>query len=410
MKTNPSIRGIGVVILLTLLFSCTGGRGPSAQEAGDTVSLKYATQLSIVRHKDYTEVVVKNPWKEGKILHSYLLVPDSIDPQNISHSSLSTIVRTPLRRSVMFTTVHCAMLMSFGCEQSIAGVADLKYIKIPWIHEQVKAGRITDVGEGMSPVVEKIIDQRPDALFLSPFENSGGYGRLEEIGIPIIECAEYMEPSPLARAEWLRFYGMLFGCEARADSLFAVVDSSYCALRDRWYGGTGARGHENTSVAVGNLAPPHHRTTVPTKTPSVLLDKVTGSVWYVPGGRSTIGQMIQDAGGNYPWADDEHSGSVSLPFEAVLEKAGEADVWLFRYSSDHDITPDELLSEHHGYDQFKAFRSGEIYGCDVERSLFYEESPFRPDWLLGDYIHILHPDIPNLPPLRYYKKIKKLKN
>ena len=402
MKTNPSIRGIGVVILLTLLFSCTGGRGPSVQEAGDTVSLKYATQLSIVRHKDYTEVVVKNPWKEGKILHSYLLVPDSIDPQDISHSSLSTVVRTPLRRSVMFTTVHCAMLMSFGCEQSIAGVADLKYIKIPWIHEQVKAGRITDVGEGMSPVVEKIIDQRPDALFLSPFENSGGYGRLEEIGIPIIECAEYMEPSPLARAEWLRFYGMLFGCEARADSLFAVVDSSYNALK-------GLFTVDSLSSCVPTVASGKaERTDEYSKT--VLLDKVTGSVWYVPGGRSTIGQMIQDAGGNYPWADDDHSGSVSLPFEAVLEKAGEADVWLFRYSSDHDITPDELLSEHHGYDQFKAFRSGEIYGCDVERSLFYEESPFRPDWLLGDYIHILHPDIPNLPPLRYYKKIKKLKN
>ena len=375
-----------------MLVSCGGRQTTASQEAGDTVVFKYATQLNIVRHKDYTEVEVKNPWKEGKILHSYLLVPDSIDPQDISltshHSPLtSTIVRTPLRRSVMFTTVHCAMLMSFGCEQSIAGVADLKYIKIPWIHEQVKAGRITDVGEGMSPVVEKIIDQRPDALFLSPFENSGGYGRLEEIGIPIIECAEYMEPSPLARAEWLRFYGMLFGCESRADSLFAVVDSSYCALK--------------------GLASNHKAQSSKLKVQStVLLDKVTGSVWYVPGGRSTIGQMIQDAGGNYPWADDDHSGSVSLPFEAVLEKAGEADVWLFRYSSDHDITPDELLSEHHGYGQFKAFRSGEIYGCDVERSLFYEESPFRPDWLLGDYIHILHPDIPNLPPLRYYKKVK----
>ena len=370
--------------MTALLVSCGGRQTTASQETGDTVVFKYTTQLNIVRHEDYTEVEVKNPWKEGKILHRYLLVPDSIDPQDISltsyHSPLtSTIVRTPLRRSVMFTTVHCAMLMSFGCEQSIAGVADLKYIKIPWIHEQVKAGRITDVGEGMSPVVEKIIDQRPDALFLSPFENSGGYGRLEEIGIPIIECAEYMEPSPLARAEWLRFYGMLFGCEQKADSLFAVVDSSYCALRSLF--------------------------TVD-KQKSVLLDKVTGSVWYVPGGRSTIGQMIQDAGGNYPWADDDHSGSVSLPFEAVLEKAGEADVWLFRYSSDHDITPDELLSEHHGYGQFKAFRSGEIYGCDVERSLFYEESPFRPDWLLGDYIHILHPDIPNLPPLRYYKKVK----
>jgi len=381
--------------LTALLVSCGGRQTTASQEAGDTVVFKYATQLSIVRHKDYTEVVVKNPWKEGKILHSYLLVPDSIDPQDISltsyHSPLtSTIVRTPLRRSVMFTTVHCAMLMSFGCEQSIAGVADLKYIKIPWIHEQVKAGRITDVGEGMSPVVEKIIDQRPDALFLSPFENSGGYGRLEEIGIPIIECAEYMEPSPLARAEWLRFYGMLFGCEARADSLFAVVDSSYNALK----------------ALAGNHKVQSSKFKAQSSS-TVLLDKVTGSVWYVPGGRSTIGQMIQDAGGDYPWADDDHSGSVSLPFEAVLEKAGEADVWLFRYSSDHDITPAELLSEHHGYDQFKAFRSGEIYGCDVERSLFYEESPFRPDWLLGDYIHILHPDIPNLPPLRYYKKVKK---
>ena len=373
------------ILLTGLLVSCGGRQTTASQEAGDTVSLKYATQLSIVRYQDYTEVTVKNPWKEGKILHRYLLVPDSIEPQDIPltspHSPLtSTIVRTPLRRSVMFTTVHCAMLMSFGCEHSIAGVADLKYIKIPWIQEQVKAGHIMDVGEGMSPMVEKIIDQRPDALFLSPFENSGGYGRLEEIGIPIIECAEYMEPSPLARAEWLRFYGMLFGCEQKADSLFAVVDSSYNALKGLF--------------------------TVDSLQPSVLLDKVTGSVWYVPGGRSTIGQMIQDAGGNYPWADDDHSGSVSLPFEAVLEKAGEADVWLFRYSSDHDITPGELLSEHHGYNQFKAFRSGEMYGCDVERSLFYEESPFRPDWLLGDYIHILHPNTPNLPPLRYYKKVK----
>ena len=406
-----------------MLVSCGGRQTTASQEAGDTVVFKYATQLNIVRHKDYTEVVVKNPWKEGKILHRYLLVPDSIDPQDISltshHSPLtSTIVRTPLRRSVMFTTVHCAMLMSFGCEQSIAGVADLKYIKIPWIHEQVKAGRITDVGEGMSPVVEKIIDQRPDALFLSPFENSGGYGRLEEIGIPIIECAEYMEPSPLARAEWLRFYGMLFGCEQKADSLFAVVDSGYCALRSLFTvdslsscvpavaSGKAERTDDYTKGSEGLASKSSVNRKLSTVNKTVLLDKVTGSVWYVPGGRSTIGQMIQDAGGNYPWADDDHSGSVSLPFEAVLEKAGEADVWLFRYSSDHDITPDELLSEHHGYGQFKAFRSGEIYGCDVERSLFYEESPFRPDWLLGDYIHILHPDIPNLPPLRYYKKVK----
>ena len=241
------------------------------------------------------------------------------------------------------------MLMSLGKEDCISGVADLKYIKIPWIQEQVKKGKIADVGDGLSPVVEKIID----------------------IDIPLVECAEYMEKTPLGRAEWLRFYGILFGCEQKADSLFHVVDSNYNALKAL------AQNHgdwHNDSSAAKIRVP------VPVIRPTALLDKVTGSVWYVPGGQSTIGQMIQDAGGDYPWAKDEHSGSVSLPFEAVLEKAGEADVWLFRYSSDHDITYAELSAEHHGYDQFRAFRQKNVYGCDVERSPFYEESPFRPDW------------------------------
>ena len=379
-----------LLLATALLVSCGGRRTTASQEAGDTVVFKYATQLTIVRHESYTEVTLKNPWKEGMTLHRYLLVPDSSDVDVATLTSphspqTSTIVRTPLSRSVMFTTVHCAMLMSLDKEDCISGVADLKYIKIPWIQDQVKAGQITDVGEGMSPVVEKIIDQRPDALFLSPFENSGGYGRLEEIGIPIIECAEYMETSPLARAEWLRFYGMLFGCEQKADSLFAVVDSSYNALKDL------VRSQETEDRSQ----------------PTVIVDKVTGSVWYVPGGKSTLGQLIHDAGGLYPWANDEHSGSVSLPFEAVLEKAGEADIWLFRYSSDHDITYSELLAEHHGYNQFKAFRRQQVYGCNVELSQFYEESPFRPDWLLNDFIRILHPELQGLEPLRYYQKVKR---
>ena len=371
---------IKLLFLAVLLSSCGGRQTRSLQDEGDTVAFRYATQLTVVRHQGYTVATLKNPWKPDKILHQYILVPaDGEVPEGEG-----TVVRTPLSRSVMFTTVHCAMLMSLGKEDCISGVADLKYIKIPWIQEQVKAGRIMDVGEGMSPVVEKIIDQRPDALFLSPFENSGGYGRLEEIGIPIIECAEYMETSPLARAEWLRFYGMLFGCEAEADSLFAVVDSSYNALK--------------------NLV--RSQETGDGKQPNVIVDKVTGSVWYVPGGNSTLGQMIHDAGGLYPWASDEHSGSVSLPFEAVLEKAGEADIWLFRYSSDHDISYQELLSEHHGYNQFRAFRHKQVYGCDVERSLFYEESPFRPDWLLNDFIRIFHPEQEGLDSLRYYKPLR----
>jgi iron complex transport system substrate-binding protein len=132
---------------------------------------------------------------------------------------------------------------------------------------------------------------------------------------------------------------------------------------------------------------------------------MVGTVWYVPGGRSTIGQMVQDAGGRYPWANDPHSGSLSLAFESVLERAGDADVWMYRYSSDHSHTFHELLSEYHGYRQLQAFADRNVYACNVEQTLFYEESPFRPDYLLSDFIQILHPDTPNPTPLRYYQKL-----
>ena len=332
----------------------------------------------MVRHNDYTEATVANPWKPGATLHRYVLVPSDKPLPTLLPDG--TVLRTPLTRSLVFTTVHCAMLLSFSKQDCIAGVADLKYIKLPWIQQQVKQGRLADVGDGLNPAVEKIIDLQPDAILLSPFENSGGYGRLEAIGTPLVECAEYMEPTPLGRAEWLRFYGLLFGCEERADSLFEVIDSSYQALKQR----------------VAHLA----------QHPTVLVDKVTGPVWYVPGGRSTIGQMLRDAGASYAWATDQNSGSVPLPFEAVLEKAENADVWLFRYSSDHDISYRELLSEHHGYDRFRAFSQQRAYGCNVELSPFYEETPFRPDWLLTDFIQMLHPDIKGLPPLRYYRKVE----
>jgi iron complex transport system substrate-binding protein len=372
-----------LLIVVVALTACRGGNNTSlsAAEGGDTVSMKYSTLLTIVRHDGYTTVDIQNPWKPGKLLHRYYLVPRTSDikPQT-SDLTDGTVIRTPIQRAAVFTTVHCALLTELGVGSHIVCVADAKYIKVPYIQQQIKAGRIVDCGNGLNPVVEKVMDMKPDVIMLSPFENSGGYGKTEEIGIPLIECAEYMETSPLARAEWMRFYGMLFGVADKTDRLFHSVDSSYTALKQR----AAAQGPGR----------------------SVIIDKVVGSVWYMPGGRSTIGQMLQDAGGRYPWATDDQSGSLSLPFETVLERGGESDVWLFRYSSDHEWNYAELLSGHHGYDQLKAVRQHEVYGCNVEQSHFYEDTPFHPDRLLCDFLQILHPDIIGLPSLRYYKKIK----
>ena len=115
-----------------------------------------------------------------------------------------------------------------------------------------------------------------------------------------------METSALGRAEWMRFYGLLFGQTQKADSLFAEVEKNYNELK--------------ALVAPLSYAP------------SVISELKNGSAWYVPGGKSTSARIYADAGANYVFADDEHSGSVPLAFETVFDKGQNADFWLIKYN------------------------------------------------------------------------------
>lgn len=363
---------------VVLLFSCSGGQTSLKREDGDTLRFKYAENITVVKHKGYTVVELADPWSKGKTLHTYVLIPaDGNEPEMLSQG---TIIRTPLQKCVVGTSSHCALAISLGKEKSIAGVCDLRYINLPWVHELHDKGMITDCGSPVAPTIEKIIDLHPDAIFLSPFQNNGGYGRLEELSVPIIEVADYMETSALGRAEWIRFYGMLLGAEHEADSIFNKVEKSYFELRRLAH-----------KYGVGK---------------SLLMDKLLSAVWYMPGGKSTIGGVIADANIDYPWKADGHSGSLTLTFESVLGKAENADLWLIRYNSEKPMTLASLLSENEGYSQFKAFKEGEVYGCNTAHSTFYEDTPFRPDLLLREFILLAHPDMKELGEAVYFKKIK----
>ena len=367
---------IQLLFIATVWLSSCGRKTAATLDGGDTVAFRYAKRLTVVRHDGYTEVTLVNPWHEGKVLHRYVLVPRGSELP--AHMPTATVIRTPLQRSIVFTTVHCALLQMLHQERHIAGVADLKYIKIPYVHQMVSRGKMIDVGDGMSPVIERIIDLQPDAILLSPFENSGGYGRLEELGTPLIECADYMETSALGRAEWMRFYGLLYGRQATADSLFAVVERNYLSLSRR-----------------AKAAKPRR---------SILTEKLTGNTWYVAGGKSSVGQLIADAGGSYAWSADNHSGSLALPFETVLDRAGDADVWVFNDLSPQ-LTYQRLLSEYHGYGQLRAFREHNVWYVNSLQVPYFEQVSFRPDWLLRDYVILLHPELKDLGTPRYYRTV-----
>lgn len=365
--------------ILCILYLC----GCNQQQKDSSVSpsrFSYAQNITMEKGDHYTMVKLLDPWKHGNELHRYILV-DRKDSGRVAQYPEGTVVYVPLRRAVVFNTAHANLLEMLHRQDAIVGVADSKYMLIPDIQQRLKASLgsrhpVADVGNVMQPDIERIVDIHADAIVLSPFENSGGYGRLEDINIPIIECADYMETSALGRAEWMKFYGMLFGCGQEADSLFTVVEDHYKALRAR----ARKAGHGRY----------------------VLPDRKVGSVWYVPGGKSSVGMLYKDAKGRYAFSDDEHSGSLALSFETIIDKFSHADFWILNYNGDMDKKT--LLSEFQGYSVLAPYISGEVYGCRVDKTPYFEEVSWRPDWLLQDLVQLFHPDV-KIAPLRYYHQL-----
>lgn len=421
-------------VLSFSLSSCQGGQQFAAWDEGDTIRLKYAQLLTMVEHEGFTEVNVGNPWKKGTVLHQYILIPKgkkgdetaemlmkgrngSQDVAGASQAMAEShgaagslgltgpdgcradIVRTPICSSAVFTSPHCQLLYELGCQNAIRGVCDSKYILIEDIQKKLGMPEvassasgsckssasstsaslpIVDCGSGMQPDVEKIIALHPEALLISPFENSGGYGKLDNLNIPIIETADYMETSPLGRAEWIKFYGLLYGAD-KAASLFAAIEKGYLSLK-----------------AQAAKLP---------KGLSVITERKMGSVWYSPGGKSTMGILLKDANARYIFADDEHCGSLSLSPEQLIARGSEVDVWAFKYFGGQPLSRAALLQEYDGYKALRAFQTGNIYECNTDRIPYFETVSFHPEILLREFILLSHPQAKGLGALRFYRKM-----
>lgn len=402
MKIKNIIFGALVVLLVV---ACQGGKTASG-EGGDTLQMKYAELLTIVKHNDgaYTEAIIENPWKKGTTLHKYILVPkgnegdetvarlkdDIRENATLQMGSHCDIVRTPLESNVVFTAPHCQLMYELGCKNAITGVCDKDYINIPDIKERVKLSDgkastsdtdkvIIDCGSSMQPDMERIIALKPEGLLISPFENSGGYGKLDKLHIPIIETADYMETSPLGRAEWMKFYGLLFKSEERSDSLFSSIEKEYLALKA-----------EAAKLPQGL---------------SILTERKMGSVWYVPGGKSTMGILLKDANAKYIFADDTHSGSLAYGPERILSKGTQVDVWAFKYFGGKALSKNDLLAEYEGYKVLKAFNSNSIYQVDTSTQPYFELTSFHPEILLREFIILAHPKATQFGKLRFYQHL-----
>ncbi len=366
-----------IALLIALMAASCGGKSGEVKTDAPELYPDITRHAELLSIRDLGRgamlVDVANPWDTTALLGSYLLLSGDERPDSVPPRTRLAELRVPLERTAVFSAIHAGAVEELGAAARVAAVADAEYFKGA-IASMVARGSVADLGSSLSPSMEKVAMVKPDAFLLYPMQNAG-HGAIENSGVPIVEMADYMESTPLGRAEWIRLLGLLYGRAAVADSIFAGVEADYEAL-------------------VAKTSRLENR-------PKVLTEMLTSGYWFVPGGRSYMARLIKDAGGEYPWEADKSSGSLQLDFSAVYARAADADIWLIK-TFGTDITRADLREAYPLNSQFKAFKRGGVYSADTKVSPLYEEFPFHPERLLKEYASIFSGDTTNL---RYYKHI-----
>ena len=372
------MRTLRTLCLLCAALLCLGACGRGNTAAGDTVratdTIRYARNLRIEYFDEYISVKIRDPWDTLRQRQHYVLVNRN-QPVPAQLPADGIVIRIPVERAVIYTSVHTAIAEELGALDRVAGVCEPQYITSPTVLSRIADGRIADLGNSTSPNVEKIIDIGTDLIIASPFENSG-YGSAEKLGIPIVEAADYMENHPLGRTEWVLFYGLLLGHRAEAEKVFADTERHYLTLK-------------------GLAAEVEYR-------PTVLLERRYGNSWAVPSGGSYIGVMHVDAGADYVFRDYAGTKSVHLTFEEVYDRAGDADCWFLKYDTRAPFTYTLLKQEYEPYANFRPWQERRVFACNTITSTYYDDITLHPDRVLEDLIAIYHPDLLPDHQQRYY--------
>lgn len=370
-----------LLFLPLLLIGCTSGNKTPDTSTNTEIRHAHLLQMQDLPGGS-VEVRIMNPWKPEEVM--------------------TTIhITQPHKRILLSSSSHGYLLSALlNAPDCIAAFCDPQYVLDSTLRSRIEQGLIADAGSSMLPNTEIILQTGVEAVWISPMAGTD-MKKFERLGIPVIPCADYMEASPLGRAEWMRLYGRLIGKGQEADLLFNKIEARYdsvcnAARNARDTNAQNRSNNVNTKKDISDANSP--QSSHNTGTRSLLAELPYGSTWYVPGGCSSAALLYADAGYAYPWSGDNHAGSLALAPEAVLERGQMCDLWIFKYySPDNDWTLEGFASQNPLYRQMKSYREGNIFGCNTAISDYFDVAPFRPDLIL-ESLHTMDE--------RFFKRLK----
>lgn len=354
--------------LTTLACQDSSKSQKTTSNEGIEISIENAKGFTVTEFEGYSLIEVKTPWPDAEKPFRYIFKENgSTLPEDLKYDQ---IIQVPVEKVVITSTTHIPAIEALDKENTIKGFPGLNYISSDKTRKLIDKGEISELGQNENINTEVLIELAPNVVIGFAINASNkSFETIQKTGIPVIYNGDWTEQTPLGKAEWIKFFGALYGKEKEATEIFNDIKSEYNSAKEL------AQTAENS--------------------PNVISGAMYNDNWYMPYGNSWQAQFLKDANTNYLYADTQGDGSLSLAFESVLEKAEDAEYWV---SSGQFTSYTQLFNESEHYKRFNAVKNKNVYSVSLSQGetggiLFYELGPQRPDLILKDLISIFHPDL-----------------
>ena len=366
---------------MLLFVGCKDKPTAQTEQQSQQSLITYAKGFTLKAYDEVYVVQITQPWVSAKERFTYVLKREQTEvPDSLKHY---TQIQIPIQTIACTSTTHIPALDLLGEVPALIGFAGLDYISTASVRQQIKVGKIKELGQNEALNVEIIVDEQPNVLMAFAMDNSNKtLQAIEQAGIPVLYNGDWTEQNPLGKAEWIKLFGVLFDKEKEANQFFEQLVKDY----------------KTAQQLVAQIK----------NKPTIVSGVMYSDVWYLPEGNSWAAMYFKDAKANYLWNDTPGVGSLALSFEQVLEKGQQADFWI---NPGHYESLSDLAAANPHYKEFEAFKNKKVYSFAPTKGetggvLFYEWGPLRPDLVLQDLIQILHPEVlPNYKP-HFYRQLQ----